>query len=203
MKLRVHRILYHTSAEGMGNRSCIWVQGCRRRCPGCMAVKTWEPSGGFAMDTEEIMNRIAAQEGLEGVTFLGGEPFEQAEALGEVAFFCRQKGLSVISFTGYTLEELKKADIRGSAKLLQNIDLLIDGPYIEEKRDFSRPWVGSSNQRYLFLTDRYCLEDVMREKNRVEVRMKKDGSILLNGMADFRKLYLKTGEEEKMEDAGE
>ena len=88
---------------------------------------------------------------IEGVTFLGGEPFEQAEALGVIAEKIKKAGLSVVCFTGCKFEDLKLE--AKNKKLLDNIDLLIDGEYIEELKDFSRPWCGSSNQRYHFLTD--------------------------------------------------
>lgn len=192
MIVYVHKILYETTAEGFGKRCCIWLQGCSRKCKGCMAQNTWNPLEGIVMETSEIINNISLffeREGneIEGVTFLGGEPFEQSKALVEMITYVKRIGLSVIVFTGYTLEELQLLDDMYINECLTKIDLLIDGAYKEELRDFSRPWIGSSNQRYLFLSDRYCMEDVDKQKNRVEIRIAKNGSIIVNGMADFQK----------------
>lgn len=119
------------------------------------------------------------------MTFLGGEPFEQAIQLSEIAQRAKSLGLSVITFTGYTMEELKKTWKPGASSLLEYTDLLIDGPYKEELRDFSRPWVGSLNQRYIFLSKRYSKEQTENERNHMEIRIDKGGNITINGMADF------------------
>lgn len=125
---------------------------------------------------------------IEGVTFLGGEPFEQAKALSELAKKVKANGFSVVCFTGYLFEELKaKNDVFVEA-LLSNIDLLIDGGFEQDKFDLSRPWVGSSNQRYYFLTDFYTPEILQKYKNKIEARISKDGRLELNGMGDFGKV---------------
>ena len=208
MIVNVHKILYHTTAEGFGHRACIWFQGCSRHCKGCMAKDTWDAECGIKMDTESILQRIFLEAsipgvvfadreqsknmvGIEGVTFLGGEPFEQPEALLELTSRVKEKELSVMVFTGYTIEQLQTLGNPTINRCLKNIDLLIDGAYIEEKRDLSRPWTGSSNQRYLFLTNRYSEEDLRLQKNRVEIRVSKDGKITINGMADFEKVVSK------------
>ena len=72
--------------------------------------------------------------------------------------------------------------------ILQNIDLLIDGEYIEEQKDFSRPWVGSKNQRYHFLTNRYNERMLKDYKNRIEINVQENGTIFINGMGDFEKV---------------
>lgn len=157
MIVNIHKILYHTTVEGFGHRACIWMQGCSRHCKGCMAQDTWDPEDGNQMDTESILQRIFLEgqvRGIEGVTFLGGEPFEQPEPLREMISRIKKEGLSVIVFTGYTLEQLQQTGDGAILECLSQIDLLIDGAYVEELREFGRPWVGSSNQRYLFLTDR-------------------------------------------------
>lgn len=187
--VNIHHILYHTTAEGFGERSCIWFQGCSRHCKGCMAQDTWEPEKGKQISLQEILRNVSeAKEKypkLEGVTFLGGEPFEQPGALCRLTAGVKNMGLSVIVFTGFTLEELRMSEKKDIIDCLANIDLLIDGAYVQEKRDLQRPWTGSSNQRYLFLTDKYSQADVDKQRNRVEVRITPDGKILVNGMADF------------------
>ena len=186
MKLRVFNILKNTKVEGPGIRYSIWVQGCSRHCKGCQAVHTWSHGGGSLLDTDVILADIKAQSGIEGVTFLGGEPFEQAEALGIIAEEVQKAGLSVLCFTGGYLEELEKDS--KNKKLLDNIDLLIDGPFVAEKLDYSRPWCGSSNQRYHFLSDRYNESIFYEYKNKVEINISKNGQIFMNGMGDFDKI---------------
>lgn len=189
MELRLFNILKSTKVEGPGVRYCIWVQGCSRHCKGCQAVHTWSHKGGTLYKIDDIIQDIYKQKNIEGVTFLGGEPFEQAEALGEIAEACQKKGLSVVCFTGGLLEELKTNPI--NKKLLNNIDLLIDGEFIIEKVDYSRPWCGSSNQRYHFLTDRYDESIFETYKNKIEINISKNGFIFMNGMGDFNEVSKK------------
>jgi anaerobic ribonucleoside-triphosphate reductase activating protein len=182
--LRLHRFLPFTRAEGPGNRACLWVQGCPIRCPGCFNPGTWSKTGGSDVALEELEARILDASDIEGVTFLGGEPFEQAEALAELGHRVRQAGLSIMTFTGYLLEDILKSSRPAWHGLLGVTDLLIDGPYVRDLTDTSRPWVGSSNQRYHFLTPRYRhLEaELGHIPNRLEIRLQPDGSVLLNGL---------------------
>lgn len=189
MKLRVFNILKNTKTEGPGIRYCIWVQGCSRHCKGCQAVHTWPHNGGILLDTQDIIEDILNNKEIEGVTFLGGEPFEQAEALGIIAEKVKQQGLSVLCFTGDFWENLKNNPV--NKKLLDNIDLLIDGPFEIENVDYSRPWCGSSNQNYHFLTDRYNNEIFTKYKNKIEINIAKNGTIFVNGMGDFDKIQHK------------
>ena len=189
MKLRVFNILKNTKVEGPGNRYCIWVQGCSLHCRGCQAVHTWSHSGGITLKTEDIIEDILNQKDIEGVTFLGGEPFEQAEALGIIAQKVKENNLSVLCFSGRLLEELRENP--KNKMLLDNTDLLIDGPYEIDKTDYSRPWCGSSNQRYHFLTDRYNEEIFTKYKNKVEVNISQNGFIFMNGMGDFDEISKK------------
>lgn len=179
MKVRVHKILKKTKVEGPGTRYCIWFQGCSRHCKGCWAKATWAPDGGKELDAEDVLKDILATKGIEGVTFLGGEPFEQPQALEYLAREVKKAGLSVVCFTGGKLEDIKNREI------LNYIDLLIDGEYKEEEQDFSRPWVGSKNQRYHFLTDRYDEKILTEYKNKIEINIQKNGLIFINGMGDF------------------
>lgn len=186
--MRVHRIVPQTRAEGPGNRFCIWVQGCHNGCPGCYAVDLWDPRGGFEADPVDILARISATMDIEGVTFLGGEPMEQAKELAFLASGVRAMGRSVLTFTGLVYETILEEADPDRLELLKHTDLLIDGPYLREQHDISRPWVGSRNQRYRFLTDRYSPEDIQQCHNRIEFRLDKSGILRLNGMGDFSAL---------------
>lgn len=182
MKIRVYQIIKQTKVEGPETRYCIWFQGCSRHCKGCWAEETWPHDGGQELDTEEILNDILATPNIQGVTFLGGEPFEQPDALEFLARGAKEAGLSVLCFTGGKIEEIK------NRKILNYIDLLIDGEFREDEKDFSRPWVGSKNQRYHFLTDRYDAKILTEYKNKIEVNIQKNGLVFINGMGDFDKL---------------
>ena len=182
MKIRVYKILKHTKVEGPGIRYCIWVQGCSRKCKGCWAIATWDKNGGKEYDVKILLEDILNTKNIEGVTFLGGEPFEQLKALTFLAKNIKKAGLSVVCFTGNKIEDIKDKNI------LKYIDILIDGAFEEKNQDFSRPWVGSKNQRYHFLSNRYNEEIVKQYKNKIEVNINKDGTIFINGMGNFEKL---------------
>ena len=105
--MRIYKILKKTNAEGPGNRFCIWVQGCSRHCKGCFAKETWDFSAGTEYSSEELFEMIKSQENIEGVTFLGGEPFEQASEVLQLTKLIKAKNLSVVCFTGFKIEDLK------------------------------------------------------------------------------------------------
>ncbi len=184
MKARIHKILKHTKVEGPGTRYCIWFQGCSRHCEGCWAKATWDLSSGKEIDVEKLLEDIKSTKNIEGVTFLGGEPFEQPEVIEFLAKEIKKAKLSLICFTGNKIENLQDK----YKKILENIDILIDGSYEQEKQDFSRPWVGSSNQKYHFLTNRYDEKILSEYKNKIEVNISKNGTIFINGMGDFEKV---------------
>jgi len=133
-----------------------------------------------------LLTDIIAEREIEGVTFVGGEPFEQAAALAELGGRVQRQGLSIVTFTGYRLEDIRAQRRADWDALLQVTDLLIDGPYKRELADQSRPWVGSSNQRFHFLTSRYehLLPTLGAIRNRLEIHIKPNGLVMVNGMAD-------------------
>ncbi len=197
--MRVNRILEETYAEGPGRRMCVYVQGCSHACKGCFAEKLWDYSGGYECSAEKIISRLQQNsDSLDGITFLGGEPMDKAGELALVAREAKKLGLNVITFTGYTYEELLKSDNGGVKDLLEHTDLLIDGEFREELLDYSRPMVGSSNQRFIYLSEAISKEDIAAYKNRFEVRADKNGGLTFNGMGNIKKLqkYIKDLSEE-------
>ena len=98
--MRIHRILPRTRAEGPGMRFTIWTQGCHNACPGCYATALWDENGGQEIPTDELIRQIRQTSGIEGITFLGGEPMEQAGDLAKIAAAAQSDGLSVLTFTG-------------------------------------------------------------------------------------------------------
>jgi anaerobic ribonucleoside-triphosphate reductase activating protein len=190
MQLRLHKFLPHTEVEGPGARACIWVQGCPIHCQGCAVPWTWDEEGGSLVEIEEIYQQILSGPAIEGVTLVGGEPFAQAAALAELGRLLKSQGFSIVTFTGYVLEDITAAGREDWQALLEVTDLLLDGPYIEALADLSRPWVGSSNQRYHFLTKRYqdLSEHLNAIPNRLEVRISDEGKVEVNGMAAMGEL---------------
>ncbi len=187
--LRVATIVDDTEAEGPGHRFAVWVQGCSIRCAGCCNPEMFDHRSGTETSIDELEARLA-RASVEGVTFLGGEPFEQATGLGEFARRAKQRGLTVMVFSGYTLETIRGRD--GAAQLLEQIDLLVDGPY-DQTRPEPRPpegrrWIGSQNQVMHYLTSAYAESDPrMREANTIEIRVSKQG-LLINGWPSAQQL---------------
>jgi anaerobic ribonucleoside-triphosphate reductase activating protein len=186
--VRVLRFLPATVAEGPGRRAALWVQGCSIRCPGCFNPHSWATGGGEPVPWTDLAAavRAAADEGdIEGLTLLGGEPFDQAGPLGALAEAVRAEGLSVMTFTGYVLEALQAAGREDWDRLLAATDLLVDGPYMAERPERRRPWVGSDNQRFWFLTERYAhlVADLEALPNRLEIRISSAGEVAINGFA--------------------
>ena len=180
----IHRFVAQTSAEGPGVRAALWVQGCPIRCPGCFNPQTWNRDGGTPIPVKEVFEWILAAEGIEGVSFLGGEPFAQADPLADLGAQCRNRGLSVVAFTGYEYAAIQRAARSDWDRLLAETDLLLAGPFLRERLDLSRPWVGSANQEFVYLTPRYRRfeVEVVGKPNSVEIHIEPNGVVALNGI---------------------
>lgn len=176
--LRVARIAHATTAEGPGLRTAIWVQGCSIRCPGCINPHLFTARGGTEI-LPSVIVREAEEHGVEGLTLLGGEPFDQAEVLAVLAARAHERGLGVVCFTGFTAAEA--AGKPGGRALLENVDLLVDGPYVAAQPERSRALVGSTNQRFIHLTERYRDYEPERVPNRVDLRIGPDGEVAIAG----------------------
>jgi anaerobic ribonucleoside-triphosphate reductase activating protein len=183
LTMQIAQIVPCTEAEGPGKRFAVWFQGCPLRCPGCCNPEFLPFKGGHARSlramTEELQ-RAKEENGVEGITLMGGEPFAHAPASLALACASRQLSLSVMVFSGYTIEELQQRTEREVAELIALTDILVDGPYIREQPDTERRWIGSRNQRIHFLTPRYSFDEQWRQKNTLEIRVDKDG-ITVNG----------------------
>ena len=188
--LRLHRFLPETNVEGPGQRAALWVQGCPIRCAGCGNGATWSFDGGFQTTVGEVFDQIQKQRDIEGVTFIGGEPFSQARPLATLGRLCQGHALSVITFTGYEYGRLVAARRADWNALMAVTDLLLAGPFIEDQRDFSRPWVGSRNQKFIFLTSRYrhLQGHGCSSQNGLEIQIAPSGAIQLNGLVPIEDL---------------
>jgi anaerobic ribonucleoside-triphosphate reductase activating protein len=175
-----------TEAEGPGRRAALWVQGCNKRCQGCCNPAYLQLVQRELVSAESVVDwlkNVHQAHELEGVTFLGGEPMLQAKGLAVVAKGAQALGLSVMVFSGYTKSELDELQLPGGDQLLSYTDVLVDGPYEGNMPEYSRHWVGSTNQRFHYLTGRYDarIERGDAVERVIEVRLRPDGSVLVNG----------------------
>jgi anaerobic ribonucleoside-triphosphate reductase activating protein len=175
MVLSVAQIVPCTEAEGPGRRFALWFQGCPLRCPGCCNPEMLPFEGGTQVPLAEIMRQVeqaARDDGIEGITLLGGEPLAHAAEAAALARAVRQRGLTVMVFSGYVLDEARRLPGPAVAELLALTDILVDGPYIREQPETRRRWIGSANQTIHFLTDRYRADDSRWQRpNTLEVRL--------------------------------
>ena len=185
MTIRIHSYLTKSSVEGPYARFVIWVQGCSIRCQGCANKHMWNFNGGQELSVTEMCNIIKSQDEIEGVTFVGGEPFDQAKQLAALACEVKKIGLGIVTFTGYHYEYLIDNGSQYTQSLIEHTDLLIDGPYLPDKQTTNLPWVGSRNQRLIHLSGRYRGFDFATVQNKYEIRLNKDHSkIIFNGISD-------------------
>lgn len=145
MNLQVAGFLEHSTVNGEGFRSVLFVSGCYHNCPDCQNKEMQDFSYGEKTSIQTIYEYILKNKPLlDGVTFSGGEPFEQSEALSLLAKLIKQEGLSLWCYSGYTYEVLSKDP--GKMCLLEQVDVLVDGPFIKEKANSELKYRGSSNQ---------------------------------------------------------
>lgn len=137
--------------DGPGIRSVIFAQGCPRHCPGCHNPEALDPCGGKIMQDQEIIDVVEKTKLLKGVTFSGGEPFLQAKAFAMLGKRFREKGLDIMTFTGYTWEELMSMGETEPEvlELIRVTDYLVDGPFVEAQKDLNLAFRGSKNQRVI------------------------------------------------------
>jgi anaerobic ribonucleoside-triphosphate reductase activating protein len=172
--MQVAQIVPVTEAEGPGRRFALWFQGCPLRCPGCCNPEMLPFAGGRTMSLREVLEAIgkAVEEGIEGITLLGGEPMAHADGAAPLARLVQARDLSVTVFTGLTLEELQESRDPAVHDLLAHTDILVDGPYRRELPETRRRWIGSANQRIFFLSSRYRADDPeWNRPNTLEIRL--------------------------------
>ena len=149
--LRLLRTFKETIVDGVGLRYSIYFSGCSQACPGCHNEYSWNPNNGTELTYEilnEIANEINQNELLDGITISGGDPLFNPKDMLKVLKFLKEKTKKNIwMYTGYTLEEIKKDDLR--KKCLKYVDVLVDGRFIKELYDPNIKFRGSSNQRII------------------------------------------------------
>ncbi len=151
-------------ADGEGVRVSLFVSGCRVHCPGCFQKQTWDFHYGkpFTKDTEEEILKALGEEYISGLTVLGGEPFEEENQVVLTPFLARVRKMypskTIWCYTGYVLEKdlrpvTGRKHLACTDEMLSYIDVLVDGPFIEEQKDISLQFRGSRNQRILKLRE--------------------------------------------------
>lgn len=186
-----------TTSLGPGKRYVIWVQGCEKRCIGCINPAGWDKNGGYQRTVDEIISAIKECKELTGITISGGEPFLQFEELSEIVkrISC-ETNLDIMIYTGFQFEEIKERFGVEFEKIKEKIDILIDGEYIREQNTGSM-YRGSDNQRIFFLTDKYrdYSEKILSSKNRTfSFQIGENGEVYFVGIppVGFYEEFLKT-----------
>lgn len=161
-QMRIAGIVQDSIVDGPGIRLVVFTQGCPHHCPGCHNPETHDFNGGRVVDVAEIIAMMDKNPLLDGVTLSGGEPFCQPDACMEIAKAAHARGLNVWCYTGYEYEVLL------GNPLLDEIDVLVDGRYVEAARTLALPWRGSANQRLIRFSRR-------RETNGKETGARAEG----------------------------
>ena len=151
MEIRIASTIQDSIVDGPGLRYVIFTQGCPHRCEGCHNPDTHDFSGGSITDTDELFSECIENPLTGGVTFSGGEPFCQAEALSGLAERFKERGLHLMAYSGWTYEELlQKGESEPYVKkLLSLMDILVDGRFELSKRSLMLKYRGSENQRLI------------------------------------------------------
>lgn len=168
----------HSAIYGPGIRYVIWTQGCNLACEGCWNKQFW-PKGGTPATITDLVKEIRQVKGIEGITILGGEPLQQANASLELIRSVKALGLTVFMYTGYEPEEFDET----MQACFDSSDIVVTGRYIESQRNVVLRWRGSTNQVLHCPTGRYSLSE-LNEQNEVEIVVNEDGTIELYGYPD-------------------
>ncbi|MDD4200507.1 MAG: anaerobic ribonucleoside-triphosphate reductase activating protein [Eubacteriales bacterium] len=149
--IRIAGIMRESIVDGPGIRFAVFCQGCPHNCPGCHNPETHDFFGGSEVKVDRIIEEFDKNPLLVGMTFSGGEPMCQSEGFAALGKLVKQRGKSITIFSGYTLEQLlaQAKENRATAELLNICDILIDGPFVQAKRDMTLKYRGSSNQRVI------------------------------------------------------
>ncbi len=146
--LNLSGIVSDSIVDGPGIRTTIFSQGCPHHCPGCHNPETWAFDQGTDVPVEDLVQVVRSNPLCRGVTFSGGEPFAQAAGFARLARLLKERGYEVASYSGYTFEELL-AGTPEQRQLLEAIDILIDGRFVQAQKSLEIAFRGSRNQRIL------------------------------------------------------
>jgi len=159
--MKIFGLVQDSIVDGPGWRFSCFVQGCPHHCPGCHNPESHDPDGGKEMSVEEVARKMLSNPLTDGLTLSGGEPFAQAEDCLALAQIAHANKLNVWSYSGWTFEHLRDHGSDAQKALLQELDVLVDGPFLLEKRTLSLPWRGSPNQRVIDVKASLAAGDVV------------------------------------------
>ncbi len=151
--IRIAGLVKQSVVDGPGLRLTVFTQGCPHQCPGCHNPDTHDFAGGYDCESAEILGELGKNPLLRGITLSGGEPLCRVGELLPLVQDIKKAGKDVVCYTGYTFEELmqRREQDADLFALLEQIDLLVDGPYDQSRRDLTLRFRGSQNQRVLDL----------------------------------------------------
>ena len=151
-------------ANGPGVRVSLFVSGCRNHCPGCFQPETWdfEYGSSFTAETEDLLIEALRPSWIQGLSLLGGDPIEPENQEGLLPLLQRLKtefpDKDIWLYTGYSFELIR------DASLLQYVDVVVDGPFIEAEKDISLAFRGSRNQRIIDVSTGREIREYMKER---------------------------------------
>ena len=183
-----HR-LDRSEIYGPGLRAVFWTQGCNLACKGCWNTQYWSKKGGNTILVSRLLEELDSINGIEGITLLGGEPLQQAEASLQLIKGCKEKGLTVFLYTGYDPSEFDSA----MQQCFDLSDIAVTGRFLQELRDTTLQWRGSRNQQVHFISNAYD-GSVLKEQTEVECHILPNGEIRMVGYAEPGLSSLLTGD---------
>lgn len=180
--LRVAKVIPQTTAEGPFERCALWVAGCDLACPGCCNPALFDPNSVEPTPSAMLVGLLdrVREAGAEGITVLGGEPLQQPQGLAWLAAAAQARGLGVIVFTGYTLDQAQA--VPAFERVWSSLDTLIDGRFDARAPELRRRFMGSANQRLHHRTARYASPELWQGPQRIEVRVDRDGEVEVHGL---------------------
>lgn len=160
MKIRLAASLQPDSiVDGEGIRTVVWTQGCPHNCKGCHNPTTHDFNGGYLVDVDEVIEELKNIDGQDGITLSGGDPVCQSDACIEICKAAHEMGLNVWCYTGFTYEAMLLNPKH--RKLLEEIDVLVDGKFILEEKSLDIYFRGSRNQRIIDVAKSLAQEKVV------------------------------------------
>lgn len=182
LTINTHNVVESSMIYGPGKRWVLWTQGCTLACKGCWNTQTWSKRGGDEKSISQLIESITSQEDIEGITILGGEPFQQLDGIAELIKSVKQLGLTVMLYTGYEKAEFN--DLMWQC--FNSSDLVIAGRYRKELRDVGLIWRGSTNQILESPTGHYDVAK-FEESQEVEIHIDHEtNEVTLTGYPDLQ-----------------
>lgn len=147
--MRIANTISDSIVDGPGLRFTVFTQGCPHHCPGCHNPETHDLAGGQEVPIEELVAKMGSNPLTQGLTLSGGDPFLQGAECAALARAAHKLGLNVWSYTGYTYERLLELEEPGQLALLEETDVLVDGPFVLALKSYAAKFRGSTNQRLI------------------------------------------------------